>query len=61
MWTQILALIAVIALLWWLFSYIKCNPKALSAVNLNKSFFTMGVLALCLIAFIGAVIYFLRH
>jgi len=61
MWMQILGVLAAIALIWWLVVFIKNNPKALSGENLNKSFFSMGVLALILIVFIAILVFILRH
>ena len=61
MWTQILRLLAVIALIWFLWSYIRRNPQAFSLANLNKSFYSMGILALILIAFVACLVFFVRH
>lgn len=61
MWMQILAIIAIVFLIWWLFRYIQQNKEALSLKNLNKSFSTMGFLALGLIAFIAVLVFALRH
>jgi hypothetical protein len=52
MFTKIVFILVAIFVIFWLFSYLKANPKALSKENLSKSFFTLGVLALLLIGFI---------
>lgn len=48
-------------ILWMLVRYIRSNPEALSLANINKSMYTMGVLAIALIAFIGTVVMLLRR
>jgi hypothetical protein len=47
-------------MLWMLYRYIRSNPEALSMANINKSMYTMGVLAVALIAFIATVVMLLR-
>lgn len=59
--SKIMAILVAIMLLWFLFRYIRSNPESLSLANLNKSFFTMGLLGLILIAFIAAVVFLLRR
>ena len=39
-------------LIWWLYKGIKSNPEAFSKKNFSKSFMTMGLLALGLMAFV---------
>ena len=59
-WMQllyVLGAIAIIALIVWT---VKRNPQAFSAQNLNRSFFTLGVLALLLIGFIAVLVFLLR-
>ena len=57
---SILLVILSIVLLWVLYSNIKNKPEAFSAKNLNKSFFTMGVLAVILIIVIGLAVIMLK-
>ncbi len=57
---SILLVILSIVLLWVLYSSIKNKPEAFSAKNLNKSFFTMGVLAVILIIVIGLAVIMLK-
>ena len=40
-------------LLWLLYNAIKNKPELFTSQNLNKSFFTMGILCLILIAIVG--------
>ena len=47
-------------LLWLLYSSIKHRPELFSAQNLNKSFFTMGILSIFLIAIVGFAIFLVR-
>lgn len=58
--TQIFLAIGFIAVLFWLIHLIKTNPDMFSAKNLNKSFFTMGILALLLIGFIALLVIYLK-
>jgi uncharacterized membrane protein len=58
--TQILLAVGFIAILFWLFHFIKQNPGQFSAQNLHKSFFTMGILALLLIGFIALLVIYLK-
>ncbi|MFI4918590.1 MAG: hypothetical protein ACHP65_03445 [Legionellales bacterium] len=58
---QILGLLGAGMIMFILYRTIKGRPDQFSKVNLNKSFFTMGVLALGLIAFIALLIFILRN
>jgi len=60
MLAKILIILLAAFFLWWIIGYFKTHPKAFSAKNLNRSFFTMGILALILIAFIFLCVMFLR-
>lgn len=57
---QILGLIGGGMVLFILYRTIKGQPEQFSKENLNKSFFTMGVLALILIGFIALLVLMLR-
>ncbi len=59
--SKIGAIIFAAFLAWMLFRYIKSNPESLSLANLNKSMFTMGLLAVGLIVFIAVVVMLLRN
>ncbi|KTC91550.1 hypothetical protein OQJ18_12085 [Fluoribacter dumoffii] len=58
---QILGLIGAGLILFILYRAIKGNPEQFSRENLNKSFFSMGVLAIILIGFIALLILILRN
>jgi DMSO/TMAO reductase YedYZ heme-binding membrane subunit len=58
---KIVAIVAAALVLFFLFRYIKSNPESLSLDNLNKSAFTMGILAVGLIAFIAVIVMLLRR
>ncbi len=57
---QFFILALCIFLVWILVRYIKREPQALSKQNLEKSFYTMGLLALVLIAFVAFGVFVLR-
>lgn len=57
---EILGLLGAGMILFILYRSIKGNPGQFSRENLSKSFFTMGVLALGLIAFIALMVLMLR-
>jgi len=59
-WTGLFFALLAAVLIWWLYKRVKGSPKAFSGENISKSFFTMGVLALILIAFVAALVFFLR-
>lgn len=58
--TQLLLVAGAGLLIWYLVRTIRSNPEAFSKVALSKSFYTMGILALALIAFISVCIAILR-
>ncbi|MGL5741879.1 MAG: hypothetical protein ACRCXC_04685 [Legionella sp.] len=58
---QVLGLIGAGLIVFILYRTIKGSPGLFSKENLNKSFFTMGVLALALIGFIAVLILILRN
>ena len=57
---QLAAILFGAFLIWMLYRYVKRDPESLSGANINKSFYTMGILAVVLIAFIGLVVMLLR-
>jgi hypothetical protein len=61
MWMQLLFLLLVIGLGWLLYRQIKGNPQAFSSENMHKSLWTLGLLALFLICFVGFVVMLVRH
>jgi hypothetical protein len=60
MWTQLFFILLVVFLGWLIYKNIKHNPQAFSKENLGKSFYTLGLLALLLIAFVTLLIMLLR-
>ncbi|MGD9108531.1 MAG: hypothetical protein PVI75_05105 [Gammaproteobacteria bacterium] len=60
MLAKILVLLLAAFFIWWIIRYFKLNYNAFSAKNLNRSFFTMGILALILIVFIYLCVLFIR-
>jgi len=58
---QILGLLGAGLLIWVLYRSIKGRPEQFSRENLTKSFSTMGLLGLVLIAFIALLVFMLRH
>ncbi|MBA2653627.1 MAG: hypothetical protein H0U71_00980 [Gammaproteobacteria bacterium] len=59
--TQVLLIIGAGFILWFTYQSIKRNPQVFSAENINKSIFTLGILALCLIAIIAFLVYLLKN
>lgn len=45
---------------WLIYRNIRYNPQAFSKENLGKSFYTLGLLALALIAFIALLVMLLK-
>ena len=58
---EILGLIGAGLIVFFLYRTIKGRPDQFSKENLSKSFFTMGVLALILIAFVALLIMIVRN
>ena len=59
-WQKILYVIGAILVVGIMFWTIRSNPKMFSKENISKSFFSMGILALVLIAFIGLLVWWLK-
>lgn len=57
---QILGIVGAILIVWVLYRSIKGRPELFSKENMNKSFSSMGLLALFLIAFVALLVFFLR-
>ena len=60
-WQNILYIILGVAIVWYGVRMIRGNPQMFSKENLSKSFFSIGILTLGLIAFITILVYLLRH
>jgi hypothetical protein len=59
-WEQILLVVGMLGVGYWTYTIIKRNPDSFSKENLGKSFYTMGLLAIILIAFIAVCIWLLK-
>ncbi len=57
---QILLIILAVYLLYGLYNFIKNEKQFFSMEVLNKSFFTMGILATILIALVAGVVFILQ-
>lgn len=59
-WEQLLWVIGAIIVAFLIYRTIKNRPGAFSKENLSKSFYTLAILALILIAFIAILVMLLR-
>lgn len=57
---QLLALIGAALIVWVTYRSIKGRPDLFSRDNINKSFFSLGILAVILIVFVGLLVLILR-
>ncbi len=57
---QLLALAGAGLIIWVIYQHIKGRPELFTRTNLMKSFSSMGVLALLLIAFVALLVMMLR-
>jgi biotin transporter BioY len=60
-WAKWLYILGAALAGWLLYRSIRGNPQAYSRENINKSVYTLGILALILIAFIGLIILLLKN
>ncbi len=58
--TQLLLVVGAGLIIWYLIRTIRSNPGAFSKAMLGKSAYTMGILAVILIAFVAVCIMILR-
>lgn len=59
-WMQLLAILISGFLVWYLFRFVRSNPDAFSKANLGQTMYTLGWLALFLIALIGFCVLMLK-
>lgn len=59
-WMTLLYLVLAGLAAWWAWRTIRNNPNLFSAENIHKSFSTMALLALGLIAFIALLVFLLK-
>lgn len=57
---QLLGILGATLLIWFLYRTIKGRPDQFTKEKLSKSFFTMGILSLVLIAFVALLVMFVR-
>jgi putative copper export protein len=57
---QVLGLVGAGLIVWILYRTIKNRPEQFSRENMNKSFSSMGLLAIALIAFVALLVALLR-
>ena len=57
---QVLGLLGAGLIVWVIYRNIKGRPDAFNRENMNKSFSSMGILALILIMFIALLVFLLR-
>ena len=59
-WMQLLSLMGIVLLVWLLYKTVQRNPQSFSKASLNQSVWTMGILAIGLIVFVGCLVLLLR-
>lgn len=60
-WMSLLYIIGAAILIGFGYFFIKNNPGMFSKANIEKSFSSMGILTIILIAFVALLVYFLKH
>jgi len=58
---QVLGLLAAALIVWVLYRNIKGRPEQFKRENMTKSFSSMGILALLLIAFVALLVLMVRN
>ena len=58
---QLLALIGAVMIAWVIYRAIKGRPESFSRSNMSKSFYSLGVLAMVLIAFVALLVLMVRQ
>lgn len=61
MWEQLIFLVLAVVMGWFLYRQLKGNPQAFSGKNISRSLWTLGLLSLFLIAFIGFLVMLVRR
>ncbi len=59
--SKVAVILASLFFIWMLVRYIRSNPESLSRASLSKSFYTMGLLGVGLIAFVTLIVMLLRR
>ncbi len=60
MWMKLFLILLIVFIAWLIYRNIRYNPQAFSKENLGKSLYTLGLLALALIAFIALLVVLLK-
>lgn len=60
MWHKLFFIALAVFIIWLIYRSIKHNPKSFSRENLGKSVYTLALLALGLIAFVGLLVLLLK-
>lgn len=58
-WEKLLFVVLAVAAIWFVIRLVRQSPGSFSLANMNRSLFTLGILALALIAFIGILVMWL--
>jgi len=58
---QLFALIMIGLAIWWLYRSVKNQPQLFTKEKLNQSIYTLGILALVLIVFVGFLVMLVRN
>ncbi len=58
---QILGLVSAGLIVWFLYHTVKKQPQLFNRENMSKSFSSMGILALLLIAFVALLVLMVRN
>ncbi len=58
---QLFGLIGAGLVIWLMYRAIKGRPEQFSRDKINQSFFTMGILGVALIGFVGLLVLLARH
>ena len=59
--TSLLLLLGAGVLVFLSYTAIRRHPESFRPENINRSFFTLGILALILIGFVALLVLYLRH
>lgn len=60
MFYKFLLIVISIFFIWQLFVYFRSHPESFSVANLNRSFFTLGILTLLLIGFVALLVFVVK-
>lgn len=58
---QLLGMVGAGLVIWFMYKTIKGRPEQFSRDKINQSFFTMGILGIVMIGFVGLLVFLVRH